>query len=153
MRVVHRHALVPQTPAQMYALVNDVRRYPEFLPWCPATTVHSETPESVHATVGFERAGVRMALTMRNTNIPGESIDMVLTEGPLRHFKGGWSFTPIRAAAVDGVPGEVRGCRVELRLEFEFSNAALTMLLGPLFQSTWDSIVDAFVRRAREVYP
>ncbi|MEI8299594.1 MAG: type II toxin-antitoxin system RatA family toxin [Pseudomonadota bacterium] len=152
MRVVHRQALVPQTPAQMYALVNDVRRYPEFLPWCPATTVHSETPERVKATVGFERAGVRMSLTTCNTNVPEQSIDMALTEGPLKHFRGGWSFLPIRAPAVDGVAGEVRGCRVELTIEFEFSSAALTMLFGPLFESTWDSIVDAFVRRARAVH-
>ncbi|MCX7055655.1 MAG: type II toxin-antitoxin system RatA family toxin [Proteobacteria bacterium] len=137
MRVVHRQALVPQTPAQMYALVNDVRRYPEFLPWCPATTVHSETPERVKATVGFERAGVRMSLTTCNTNVPEQSIDMALTEGPLKHFRGGWSFLPIRAPAVDGVAGEVRGCRVELTIEFEFSSAALT---------------NAFVRRARAVH-
>lgn len=152
MKVVRRQVLVPQTPAQMYALVNDVRRYPQFLPWCPATIVHSQTPESVHASVDFERAGVRMVLTTRNTNVPGERIDMALTDGPLRHFSGGWLFVPIRAAAVDGVPGEVRGCRVELLIEFEFKSAALGVLFGPLFESTWDSIVDAFVRRAREVY-
>ena len=57
MRTVHRTALVPQTPAQMYALVNDVRRYPEFLPWCPATTVYSETPTAMHAAIDFARAG------------------------------------------------------------------------------------------------
>ncbi len=137
----------------MYALVNDVRRYPEFLPWCPSTTVLFESAESVHATVDFERAGVRMALTTRNTNVPGQSIDMVMTEGPLKHFTGAWSFLPIRAPAIDGGPGEVRGCKVALAIEFEFSNAALTMLFGPLFESTWDSIVDAFVRRARAVHP
>jgi ribosome-associated toxin RatA of RatAB toxin-antitoxin module len=153
MRVVRRHALVPQTPAQMYGLVNDVRRYPEFLPWCPATVVHSETPESIHATVAFERAGVRMQLTTRNTNVPDESIGLALSDGPLRHFEGGWTFVPIRAPAPAGELGAVRGCRVELVIEFEFRNAALGMLFGPLFESTWDSIVDAFVRRARVVFP
>jgi ribosome-associated toxin RatA of RatAB toxin-antitoxin module len=153
MRVVRRQALVPQTPAQMYALVNDVRRYPEFLPWCPETVVHSESAESVHASVAFERAAVRMQLTTRNTNVPGERIDLTLTDGPLRHFKGGWNFVPIRAPARAGEAGEIRGCRVELVVEFEFRNAALGLLFGPLFESTWDSIVDAFVRRARDVYP
>ncbi len=153
MRIVRRQALVPQTPAQMYGLVNDVRRYPQFLPWCPATVVHSETPQSVHATVTFERAGVRMQLTTHNTNVPDERIDLVLTDGPLRHFKGGWAFVPIRAAVVDGALGEIRGCRVELSVEFEFRNAAMGLLFGSLFEATWDSIVDAFVRRARVVYP
>jgi ribosome-associated toxin RatA of RatAB toxin-antitoxin module len=94
-----------------------------------------------------------MQLTTRNTNVPDESIDLVLTEGPLRHFHGGWAFVPIRAPAAAGGPGEIRGCRVQLRIEFEFRNAALGLLLGPLFEATWDSIVDAFVRRARVVYP
>jgi ribosome-associated toxin RatA of RatAB toxin-antitoxin module len=152
MKLVRRQALVPQTPAQMYALVNDVRRYPEFLPWCPSTTVYSETPTSIHASVDFARAGVRMRLTTQNTNVPDESIDLVLTEGPLKHFHGGWTFTPIRAPAAAGALGEVRGCRVDLAIEFEFTNAALGLLLGPLFEATWDSIVDAFVRRARVVY-
>jgi ribosome-associated toxin RatA of RatAB toxin-antitoxin module len=152
MREVRRNALVPYTPAQMYALVNDVARYPEFVPWCPATEVHAETAESITATVQIERAGVRLGLTTRNTMRPGERIDMALVAGPLRAFDGTWEFVPIRAAAEPAAAGEVRGCRVELAVRFEFRNAALALVLGPVFESSWDSLVDAFVRRAREVY-
>jgi ribosome-associated toxin RatA of RatAB toxin-antitoxin module len=152
MRDVRRSALVPYTPVQMYALVNDVRRYPEFLPWCPATHVLAETAESITATVDMQRAGVRIALTTRNTMRPGEHIDMALVEGPLGRFSGSWQFIPIHAPGADGEPGALRGCRVELHVGFEFKNAALGLVLGPLFESTWNSLVDAFVRRAREVY-
>lgn len=152
MREVRRSALVPYSPEQMYALVNDVRRYPEFLQWCPATRVHEETPESITATVDMQRAGVRVALTTRNTMRPGELIDMTLVDGPLGGFSGGWRFIPIRAPAEGDTPGALRGCRVELAIDFEFKNAALGFVFGPLFESTWNSLVDAFVRRAREVY-
>lgn len=153
MRVVRRTALVPQTPAQMYALVNDVRRYPEFLPWCPATTVHADDGSSLRATLTFERLGVRTAVTTTNGNVADESIEMVLTDGPLQSFRGLWQFHPIRARAADATPGDLRGCRVELTVEFAFRNAALDLVFGPFFEVTWDSIVDAFVRRAREQYP
>ena len=152
MREVRRNALVPYSPAQMYALVNDVRRYPDFLPWCPATRVHDESAESISATVDMQRAGVRIALTTRNTMRPGEHIDMALVEGPLRSFAASWRFVPIRAPGEGDVPGPLRGCRVELLISFEFRNAALGLVLGPLFESTWNSLVDAFVRRAHEVY-
>lgn len=152
MRTVRRQALVPQTPAQMYALVNDVARYPEFLPWCPSTEVHTADAETLSATLGFERAGVRTSLTTRNRNQPDESIEMVMADGPLKTFSGVWRFVPIRAPAPAGTLGEVRGCRVELEVAFEFRNAALGFIFGPLFESTWDSIVDAFVKRARAVY-
>jgi ribosome-associated toxin RatA of RatAB toxin-antitoxin module len=152
MREVRRSALVPYTPAQMYALVNDVRRYPDFLPWCPATRVHEETPVSITATVDMLRAGVRLALTTRNSMRPGEQIQMALVEGPLRSFAGSWLFVPIRAPGEGEAPGALKGCRVELLVSFEFANAALGLVLGPVFESTWNSLVDAFVRRAREVY-
>ncbi|HXQ31143.1 MAG TPA: type II toxin-antitoxin system RatA family toxin [Steroidobacteraceae bacterium] len=152
MREVRRNALVPHTPAQMYALVNDVARYPDFVPWCPATRIHAETANTITATVEIERAGVRIGLTTRNTMRPGERIEMTLIDGPLRSFGGTWDFIPIRAAAAPAAAGEVRGCRVELAVSFEFRNAALSLVLGPVFESSWDSLVDAFVRRAREVY-
>ena len=100
----------------------------------------------------MQRAGVRLALTTRNTMRPGEHIDMRLVEGPLASFAGTWLFVPIRAPGAGAAAGALKGCRVELVVGFEFRNAALGLVLGPLFESTWNSLVDAFVRRAREVY-
>jgi ribosome-associated toxin RatA of RatAB toxin-antitoxin module len=154
MREVRRLAIVPYTPAQMYALVNDVARYPDFVPWCPRTEVHAAAAESVTATVHVARGGVHLALTTRNSMRPGERIDMALVEGPLASFRGSWAFVPISAAAAAGAdaPPAVRGCRVQLEVDFEFRNAALGLVLGPVFEASWNSLVDAFVRRAREVY-
>ncbi len=149
MREVRRSALVPYTPAQMYALVNDVAGYPAFVPWCPSTRVLDESADSLTATVDVRRAGLTLSLTTRNTLAAGESIAMALLDGPFKAFSGRWGFVPIRTP---GAPGELRGCRVELEVAFEFRNAALGLVMGPLFESSWDSLVDAFVKRAREIY-
>jgi ribosome-associated toxin RatA of RatAB toxin-antitoxin module len=153
MREVRRSALVPYTPQQMYVLVNDVARYPDFVPWCPATRILVESVDAITATVEIARAGVRLALTTRNSMRAGERIDMRLVEGPLKSFEGSWQFLPILAEpAAPGTAPAVRGCRIELEVRFEFASAALGVLFGPLFESSWDSLVDAFVQRARSVY-
>ncbi len=170
MREVRRTAIVPHTPEQMYAIVNDVRRYPEFVPWCPATRVFEETATSIHAAIDIVRAGVTLSLATRNTMVPGERIDLRLADGPLRTLEGSWRFVPIVERAAVPIPGavapaadagadadapsgpRVRGCRVELDMRFAFGNSALTMLFAPMFEASWDSLVDAFVVRARELH-
>ena len=149
MREVRRSALVPYTPAQMYSLVNDVAGYPAFVPWCAAGIVTARSTDALTATLEIRRAGLTVSLTTRNTLVEGQSITMVLVEGPLRAFSGRWDFVPIRAA---GAGGELRGCRVELLVGFEFRNAALGLLMGPVFESSWNSLVDAFVTRASGIY-
>jgi ribosome-associated toxin RatA of RatAB toxin-antitoxin module len=109
-------------------------------------------PDSVRATLEMRRAGISVSLTTQNTLRPGEHIGLALADGPFRVFEGRWDFVAIRAPGEGGLPGPVRGCRVELWVSFEFRNAAVGLLAGPLFESTWDTLVDAFVRRAREVY-
>ncbi len=152
MREVKRSALVVHTPMQMYALVNGVANYPRFVPWCIGAAVLTETPTALSATLEVGRAGVRVALTTQNTLIPGEQIEMALLDGPFRSFSGRWRFIPIVEPSSESAPTRLKGCRVELLVRFEFKNAALDLLAGPLFESTWNSLVDVFVARAREVY-
>jgi ribosome-associated toxin RatA of RatAB toxin-antitoxin module len=162
MREVRRSAIVPQLPAQMYEIVNDVRRYPEFVPWCPATRVFEETPTSIHAAIDIRRAGVTLTVATRNVMVPGSRIDLTLADGPLAVLEGRWDFVPIVERAPPPVPGvppppgdpapRIRGCRVELLMRFAFRNAALTALFGPMFEASWDSLVDVFVKRARELH-
>lgn len=152
MQSVRRSVLVPHAPLQMYTIVNDVRRYPEFVPWCPATRVHEETADSIWASVDIERSGVRFSLTTRNRMVPGERIDLGYVDGPLRTLEGSWEFRPILERDDAGGEGRLRGCRVELDVRFAFASAALTKLFGPVFEASWDSLVDAFVRRAKDLH-
>lgn len=147
MRQVRRSALVPHTPAQMFMLVNDIASYPDFVPWCKSAWVLEAGPTHLTARLDIARGGLHVALTTRNALTPDERIEMVLAEGPFAHFRGDWRFLAIRDAA-----GAVHGCRVELLVEFQFRNPALGLIANHAFERSWDSLVDAFVRRGRELY-
>jgi ribosome-associated toxin RatA of RatAB toxin-antitoxin module len=142
MKRIARSAIVEHSAAEMYALVEDIEVYPRFLPWCVAATVHERDAGRTKATLTIGVGGLRHSFTTLNENRPGEAIDMHLVEGPFRRFEGQWRFAPLSP----------RACRIEFTLEYEFSRRALGRLLAPLFDGIADSMVEAFVRRAAEVY-
>jgi ribosome-associated toxin RatA of RatAB toxin-antitoxin module len=142
MRKVHRSALVPYSAAQMFSLVDDVASYPEFLPWCSAADVHLREPGVVEATLELRRAELSRKFRTRNTTVPDSSIDMALVDGPFRHLEGRWTFTQLGDA----------GSKVELNLAFEFASSVIDAMLGSFFEDTCNSLVEAFIRRAREIY-
>ena len=142
MKRVARSAIVPHSAAQLYALVEDIESYPRFLPWCVAAAVKSREPGATLATLTLGVRGVRQSFTTRNLNRAPEAIDLDLVEGPFRRFAAAWRFQPLGAEA----------CKVEFTMEFEFATRALAVLLQPLFAKMADNMVDAFTRRAAEVY-
>lgn len=142
MKRIARSAIVEHSAAEMYALVEDIEAYPGFLPWCAAAVVHERRPGATRATLTVGAGRLRHAFTTQNDNRPGEAIDLRLVEGPFRRFAGHWRFVPLAP----------RACRIEFSLRYEFSSRALGRLLAPLFDGIADSMVEAFVRRAAQVY-
>jgi ribosome-associated toxin RatA of RatAB toxin-antitoxin module len=140
MREVKRSALIAESPARMYELINDIERYPLFVPWCTAARVQSRTDSEVVATLNIKRGPLRAEFTTRNLLEPGKRVLMQFVSGPFRVLEGLWTLTPL---------GEL-GCRVELEMRFEFANRVAGTLFEPLFEDTAASLVDAFVKRARE---
>ena len=124
----------------MYALINDIDRYPEFVPWCTASRVESRKEGEVVATLTIKRGPLRAEFTTRNLLEPGKRVLMQFVSGPFRVLEGLWTLTPL---------GDL-GCRVELEMRFEFANRVAGTLFAPLFEDTAASLVDAFVKRARE---
>ena len=124
----------------MYALINDIERYPEFVPWCTAARVESRKESEVVATLTIKRGPLRAEFTTRNLLEPGKRVLMQFVSGPFRVLEGLWTLTPL---------GDL-GCRVELEMRFEFANRVAGTLFAPLFEDTAASLVDAFVKRARE---
>ncbi|GAC1664073.1 MAG: type II toxin-antitoxin system RatA family toxin [Steroidobacteraceae bacterium] len=139
MREVKRSALVGQPPAKLFALINDIESYPQFLPWCTHTRVESRTPREIVATLGVRQGALHGEFTTRNALETDRSISMDLVSGPFRSLHGQWTLTPVDA-----------GCRVELTMCFAFKNALTGMLFEPMFAETMGSLVDAFVARARQ---
>jgi len=142
MQVVERSALVVYTPAQMFALVNDVARYPDFLPWCVAVKVEEVSPTERIAALKIARGVLQTEFTTRNTLLPDAQIHMQLMHGPFRDLTGLWRFEAI---------GD-RGSRVEFRVQFEFKNRLTAAAFDTVFETLCGSIVDAFAQRAQRVY-
>jgi ribosome-associated toxin RatA of RatAB toxin-antitoxin module len=126
----------------MFLLVDDVESYSEFLPWCNRSEVLSRRNDSVEATLELHKGAISKTFTTRNTRKVNEAIDIELLGGPFRHLAGGWTFQ----ALGDG------GSKVSLELEFEFESQVIDMLFGTFFEDTCNSLVDAFTRRAADVY-
>ncbi|MEM8766610.1 MAG: type II toxin-antitoxin system RatA family toxin [Pseudomonadota bacterium] len=140
MATVSRSALLPYAAADVFAIVNDVLRYPEFLPWCSDASVLEESPTEMLATLSLSAKGMTQSFTTRNRLTPHERIEMVLVSGPFRELSGGWTFTRL---------GADEGCRVALDLEFQLSG--MKALLGAAFNRAADQMVDAFCTRANEL--
>jgi ribosome-associated toxin RatA of RatAB toxin-antitoxin module len=138
MREVKRSALINKPPAEVFALINDIESYPQFLPWCTHARVQSRTESQIVATIGVRKGALQGEFTTRNTLDPSRSIRMDLVSGPFRTLQGEWRLTPIE-----------NGCRVDLTMRFAFNNRLSAILFEPLFAETIGSLVDAFVTRAR----
>ena len=141
MPTVRKSAIVPCSCEAMFALVDDVESYPQFLPWCSGTEVFEREPGITRARLDVSYHGLRTHVATLNRNQRPERIDLEFEEGPFERFGGAWTFAPLGEA----------GCKVELALEYEFSSRALATLLGPLFGDIADTLVERFVQRAEKV--
>jgi len=142
MPLVERSALVTYSPAQMFALVNDVGRYPEFLPWCVGARAEEVSEGERLATVKVARGLLQGEFTTRNLLQPDAQILMQLVHGPFRDLKGLWRFDAIGAG----------GCKVQFKVEFEFKNRLTASAFNAIFETLCATIVDAFAQRAQKIY-
>ncbi len=142
MTTIHKSALVPYRPMQMFALVDDINTYPEFLPWCRSAQELMRDDDEVRARLEIAYSGVHKSFTTLNRMQRGKMIDMRLVEGPFQRLEGFWRFDAL---------GE-EGARITFDLEFEFSSRFLSLTLGPVFSQIANTLVAAFTQRAVNVY-
>ncbi|GMQ45646.1 MULTISPECIES: SRPBCC family protein [Vibrio] len=142
MQQVTRSALVMFSADQMFNLVNDVASYPDFLPGCSGSRVLETTNSAMVASVDVSKAGISKTFTTANTLVHGSEILMELVDGPFKMLKGVWSFIPL----------DDQACKVELKLEFEFSSKMIELAFGKIFHDVTSNMVNAFTKRAKEVY-
>ncbi len=142
MREVRRSAILPCSAGRLYALVADVRRYPQFLPWCTAARVLAEDGEFMTVALDLQRGLVRTSFTTRNRLVPERSVEMRLVDGPFAALEGRWDFAPITDA----------GTRANLLVRFETRGLLGSLTLGPAFERICSELVDAFARRARQLH-
>ena len=145
MKSVHKSVLIWHSPHEMFTLVTDVVRYPEFLPWCRSGEVLERTSEGMVASIGMSFGGIKKAFTTRNKHVEDRRIELELVDGPFSHMDGIWAFHPVG-------DGTQRACRIEFTLQYGFASSTLAALVGPVFDNRAGSLVDAFVTRADQVY-
>lgn len=145
MKIVHRSALLWYSADQMFALVNDVVRYPEFLPWCVCATEVVLSPVLTDVTMAIDFHGLHHSFTTRNQLMPGQRLTLTLVDGPFSHLDGLWLFTPLGTT-------DQHACKVELTLSYAFAHASLEALAGSAFDHIAASMVESFVKRAEQVY-
>jgi ribosome-associated toxin RatA of RatAB toxin-antitoxin module len=140
---IQRNALVHYSPAEMYQLVNDVAGYASFLPWCRSSEVKSETETDMVASVEIAKGVLNKTFTTHNKLQKDKRIEMQLVDGPFKNLSGFWQFDALKTE---------NACKVSLDLQFEFDNAMMSIAAKPIFTQIASSLVDAFCKRAVEVY-
>jgi len=144
MKTVHKSVLLWYSAEEMFALVTDVAHYPAFLPWCDQASVLAEDGNGMTAKVGIAFAGIKQGFTTRNRHVTGREVAMELVDGPFSQLDGLWTFTPLGEGQ--------RACKVDFTLRYSFANRALAALVGPVFDKIAGNLVEAFVKRATQVY-
>ncbi len=157
MKHVRKSVLLWYSPAEMYRLVTDVARYPEFLPWCDSASVLQEHADGVTAQVSLAYLGVRHAFTTRNVHLADTSVQLALVDGPFSALQGLWLFRPLgakatKANATAAATTPQTACKVEFDLRYAFASPALQAVVSPVFDKVANTLVESFVKRAEQVY-
>ena len=142
MTQIDRSALVFHTAQQMFDVVNDVQFYADFLPWCAASEIRSHNASEMVASLHLAKAGLKYSFTTRNRLVEPTSIEFELVEGPFKFLAGQWQFSVLDEGA----------CKVSLSLNFEFSNKVTSFAMAKVFTQVANTMVEAFVQRAEEIY-
>ena len=142
MPLVEKSVLIERSARQMFDLVDDVESYPKFLPWCSETRVDYRDEHRTVATLHINFHSIKSHFTTENAKKIPFWMGMKLVDGPFRRLEGGWKFTPLAEHA----------CKVEFQLSYEFSSKLFEKIIGPVFTQITGTFVEAFVKRANQVY-
>lgn len=139
---IKRSVTLPYSAAQMFALVNAIEDYPQFIPYCHAAQIISRNEDEIKATLDFAKGALHKSFSTHNLLQTNKMIEIRLLEGPFRHLQGFWRFEALAE----------NSCQVTLDLQFEFANRLLSFAFEPLFMQVANKLVEAFSQRAAIVY-
>ena len=143
MPLISRSALVPYSVEEMYQLVDNIETYAEFLPWCRSTEVISRDENEVKASIEIARGALNKSFTTINRMQRNKMIEMRLVKGPFKHLEGFWRFDALK---------DNTASKISLDMDFEFESKIIAFAAGSVFNQIANSMVDAFCKRAIEVY-
>lgn len=139
---VKKTVLVNHSAESMFLLVDDVKQYPKFLPWCGGVDLIQQDDTSTIATLHIDYHGLRQNFTTENHKTFPQTMVIQLKNGPFKHLNGSWHFLALSDDA----------CKVEFSLNYEFENHFLEKIIAPVFNHIANTFVDGFVKRANAIY-
>jgi ribosome-associated toxin RatA of RatAB toxin-antitoxin module len=142
MAQVKKTVIINHSAADMFLLVDDVLKYPEFLPWCGGVDLIQQNAESTIATLHIAYHGLHQNFTTENTKTFPSAMTIHLKDGPFKHLDGAWQFLALNDEA----------CKIEFSLNYEFANNFLEKVIAPVFNHIANTFVDGFVARADKIY-
>ena len=142
MALVEKSVLIRHSAQQMFDLVDRVEDYPAFLPWCNRTELKFRDAQKTAATLFINYRSVKSHFTTENEKEAPLWMNIRLVDGPFRRLAGRRQFRPLAEDA----------CKIEFQLSYEFSSRMFEKIIGPVFSQIANTFVDAFVKRASEVY-
>jgi ribosome-associated toxin RatA of RatAB toxin-antitoxin module len=151
MKQVRKSVLLWYAPREIYRLVDEVEKYPEFLPWCERAEVLARDDQGQTARLHLAYAGIRHSFTTKTAQVPAQSVHIGLVDGPFSLLDGLWRFVPLPLPG-GAAAGAEDACKIEFDMRYEFSSTVLEVAISPVFDRIADTFVDSFVRRAEQVY-
>ena len=142
MAKVQKTVLINHSAKRMYALVDDVKKYPEFLPWCGGVDLLKQDEQTTIATLHIAYHGLHQKFTTENHKTYPSEMEIRLKDGPFKHLEGIWRFIELNEHA----------CKIEFMLSYEFANSFLEKIIAPVFSHIANTFVDGFVSRADAIY-
>jgi len=142
MVMVEKSLLIERSSKQMFDLVDDVENYPKFLPWCSQTRIEFRDDKKTVATLHIKYHSVKSHFTTENEKEYPLRMSIKLVDGPFRRLEGAWHFKPLAENA----------CKIEFQMSYEFSSKLFEKIIGSVFGHIANTFVEAFVKRADEVY-
>ena len=142
MAQVHKTVYIQHSASQMFTLVDDVQKYPEFLPWCGGVDLTKQDTTSTIATLHITYHGLQQKFTTENLKTYPNLMEIKLKDGPFKHLEGVWRFIALSDQA----------CKIEFELNYEFTNSFLEKIIAPVFSHIANTFVDGFVVRADVIY-
>ncbi|GAB4565277.1 MAG: type II toxin-antitoxin system RatA family toxin [Rhizobacter sp.] len=147
MKHVKKSVLLSYSAPEMYTLVTAVPDYPRFLPWCEKAEVLTDDESGMTARLHLAYGGLRHTFTTRNTHVADSSVLVALVDGPFSVLEGAWRFVPLALGGSDEL-----ACKIEFDMRYAFANRPLELVVSPVFDRVANTFVDAFVKRAEQVY-
>lgn len=142
MNTVKKTILIPYSQEQMYNLVNDIKNYPKYIPWCSSTKIIEENPTFITATIYVEYLKIKTNFTTKNTLKPYSKIELNLISGPFSIFSGFWFFDKV----------DENSSNITFEINYKFNNIILEKIFGSVFYLLCTNIIDCFIKEADKIY-